>query len=57
VATFRRKLAKAVLEVDPTATAKKHENALADRNVRAHPGRYGMSTVVSALPADGSAAL
>jgi hypothetical protein len=57
VATFRRKLAKAVLEVDPTATAKKHENALADRNVRAHPGRYGMSTVVSVLPADGSAAL
>jgi hypothetical protein len=57
VATFRRKLQKAVLEVDPCAAANKHENALADRNVRAHPGRYGMSTVVSALPADGSAAL
>jgi hypothetical protein len=57
VATFRRKLAKAVLEVDPTATAKKHENAVADRNVRAYPQPYGMSIVSGFVPADGSAAL
>jgi hypothetical protein len=57
MASFRRKVKRAVLKADPRTAQDQHADALAQRRVSGTPAEHGMGTLFAYLPADGQQAL
>ncbi len=57
IATFRRRVNRAVMAAAPTTTEQQHRQAMAERRVAIRPAEGGMSELWALLPADGAMAL